>query len=145
MSNLSSVLAFRLLAAGVVILGLAGACAPDAKQTSTTIATTSDTAPAIGSARVAAEFAVVEPPVRPLLSSRTATLCPEYVRQTVTGQGFVRAESREVREAVAPGEPLVVTSARAAYIPSSPISDSGVQNDTLHLDCRTLQRLPSGA
>ncbi len=145
MSNLSSAVPFCLLAAGVVILGSVGACAPDTKKTSITITTTPEIAPALATAGMTPEFVVMEPPVRPLLSSRTQTLCPEYVRQTVTGQGFVRAESHEVRKAVAPGEPLVVTSARAAYIASSPANDGGVQNDTLHLDCRTLQRLPGGA
>lgn len=144
-SNLSSAVPFRVLAAGVLILGSVGACTPDAKKTSATTTTTPDSASALASAGMAPEFAVMERPVGQLLPSGTPTLCPEYVRQTVTGQGFVRAESHEVRQAMALGEPLVVTSARAAYIPSSPAKDGGVQNDTLHLDCRTLQRLPSGA
>ena len=142
MSNLNSAVPFRVRAACVVILGVVGACSPDAQRNPTQSKATPASAPALVSEAATPEFAAMEPPVGALFPSRTSTLCPEYVRQQVTGKGFIRAVSHEVRKAKAPGEPLVLTIARAAYIPSSPSSDGTIRNDTLHLDCRTLQRLP---
>ena len=139
MSNLNFAVPFRALAACVVILGSVGACAPDSQKTPTTSMSTSDSAPALVSEGAMPEFAVMEPPVRP--SSRDSTLCPSYVRQQVTGRAFLRAGYHEVRQAKAPGEPLVITVSRAAYIPSSPSSDGRIPDDTVHLDCRTLERL----
>jgi len=69
------------------------------------------------------------------------SVCPTSVRDIETGHEFMQARSDIERKALAPGQPLEVTRADAIYIRATSILNDTPQMDSLHVDCRTLQRL----
>ena len=74
-------------------------------------------------------------------ASRVGTACPENVRNAQDGQKYVHLQSDVVRKALAPGDSMRITSAKALYIPSEYRLGDPAARDTLHLDCQTMRRI----